>query len=271
MDIKIIAIDVDGTLLNEKNELAQPTIDAIKKARDKGIKIVICSGRPLTGIRPYLKPLGISGDDEYVIAFNGAVVETVSGKIIAKMDVSYEDFLEVEMMSREIGIHFQIETTDGIYVTNRNISPYSVFESQLVRLPINYRTPEEITREFDIAKLMYVDDNDKIVAANHDLPKSIKERLNVVQCTPVFLEFMNKKAGKGNALKNLTEKLGYTTKNVMAIGDQENDLSMLKYAGLGVGMGNGIDDVKEAAQFVTKDNAENGVAYAINKFVNDAD
>ena len=114
MDIKLIAIDIDGTLLNEKNELAQATIDAIKAAAAKGIKVVLCSGRPLSGIRPYLKPLGTEGDEQYAIAFNGSVTETVSGKLISKMGINYEDFLQIEMMSREMGVYFQIETLKEI-------------------------------------------------------------------------------------------------------------------------------------------------------------
>ncbi|EKK20117.1 Phosphatase YidA [Fructilactobacillus florum 8D] len=269
--IKLVAIDVDGTLLNENNELAPETIAAVKQARAAGAKIVICSGRPLSGIHPYLDPLEISGDQEYAIAFNGAVAETVSGKILFQDNVNYEDYLEVEMMAREMGVHFQIEAVNGIYVLNRDISLYSSYESQLVSLAMNYRAPEEITREYQICKLMFVDEPAKIDAANHNLPLSIKERMNVVKSTPVFLEFMNKRAGKGNALEQLTKSLGLTPENVMAIGDQENDLSMIKYAGLGVAMGNGIDDVKQNAQFITKTNRENGVAFALDKFVTNRD
>ncbi|NDR60123.1 sugar-phosphatase [Fructilactobacillus sanfranciscensis] len=268
MDIKLIAIDIDGTLLNEKNELAQATIDAIKAAAAKGIKVALCSGRPLSGIRPYLKPLGIEGDEQYAIAFNGSVTETVSGKLISKMGINYEDFLQIEMMSREMGVHFQIETLKEIIVTNRNISPYSTFEAGLVRLPIHFRTPEEITREDDIIKMMYTDEEDKIQYAMDNLPNSIKQRMQVVRSMPFFLEFVNSHAGKGTALKNLAEKLGLTADNVMAIGDQGNDHSMIEYAGLGVAMGNGIKENKDIAQFVTKTNSEDGVAFALNKFIN---
>lgn len=268
MDIKLIAIDIDGTLLNENNELTQPTIDAIKAARAKGVKVVLCSGRPLAGIRPYLEPLGISGDEEYVLAYNGSVAETVSGKVIFKMGINFEDFLQIEMMSREMGVHFQIETTKEIFVTNKNISKYTVFEAQLVNLPIKSITPEDVTKETDITKMMYVDEPDKIELAQENLPQSIKNRMKVVRSTPVFLEFMNHNAGKGNALQSLTESLNLQPENVMAIGDQGNDLSMIEYAGLGVAMGNGIQADKDAAQFVTKTNAEDGVAFAINQYVN---
>lgn len=90
----------------------------------------------------------------------------------------------------------------------------------------------------------------------------------VVQTEPFFIEMMNKQASKGKTLGELAAQLNLTEDNVMAIGDQGNDLTMVKYAGLGVAMGNAIDEVKQAAQFVTKPNSEDGVAFAINKYVN---
>ncbi len=268
MDIKLIAIDIDGTLLNEKHQLAQATIDAINDARAKGVKVVLCTGRPLTGVKPYLDQIGITGEDQYAITFNGAMVQDLNGNVLDHHTVAYDDYLHMEMLSRKLGVHFQIETTDYAYVTNHNISPYSVAESYLVRLPLRFRTPEEITDDLVMSKLMYIDTPDKITQVKNDLPKELFDRLYIVQSEPFFLEIMNKSASKGNALSDLANRLGLNADNVMAIGDEGNDLTMIKYAGLGVAMGNGIDEVKQAAQFVTKDNAENGVAYAINKYVN---
>ncbi len=120
MDIKLIAIDIDGTLLNEKNELAQPTIDAITAARKKGVKIVLCTGRPLSGVQPYLDKLKISGGDEFAITFNGAMAQTLAGKVTVNHTITYDNFLETEMLSRKLNVNYQIETTDSIYTTNRD-------------------------------------------------------------------------------------------------------------------------------------------------------
>jgi Cof subfamily protein (haloacid dehalogenase superfamily) len=267
MDIKLIAIDIDGTLLNEKNHLAQPTIDTITAARQKGIKVVLCTGRPLSGVKPYLDALSISGADEYAITFNGAMSQSLDGKVITHQTLTYDEFLETEMLARKLGVHYQFETMDAIYAFNRDLSPYSVGESYLVRLPIKYRTPEEIKPDLVISKAMFVDFPKLITTANNQLPQSLRDQMYVVQSEPFFIEIMNKKASKGNALHALATDLGFSAENVMAIGDQGNDLTMIKYAGLGVAMENGIDDVKEAASFITKSNAENGVAYAIKKWI----
>ncbi len=113
---------------------------------------------------------------------------------------------------------------------------------------------------------MFVDDPKLLSAFIKDFPEELKERFYVVQSEPYFYEAMNKQASKGNAIAELATKLGFASDEVMAIGDQGNDLTMVKFAGTGVAMGNAIDEVKATAQFVTKTNEEDGVAYAIEKF-----
>ncbi|QOJ84506.1 sugar-phosphatase [Lentilactobacillus parabuchneri] len=268
MDIKLIAIDIDGTLLNEKNELAQATIDAIQLAKQKGVKVVLCTGRPLSGVQPYLDKLEITGKSEFAITFNGAMAQSLDGNVMVNHTITYDDFLETEMLSRKLNVHYQIETTDSIYTTNRDTNPYGIAESFLVRLPIKFRSPEEIPRDLVMSKAMFVDFPDQITKAKALIPASLKEKMYVVQTEPFFIEMMNKQASKGKTLGELAAQFNLTEDNVMAIGDQGNDLTMVKYAGLGVAMGNAIDEVKQAAQFVTKPNSEDGVAFAINKYVN---
>lgn len=106
MAIKLIAIDIDGTLLNEHNQLAKATITAISKARQTGIKVVLCTGRPLSGVQPYLDQLNISGADEYAITFNGAMAQNLDGKVIAHQTLTYDDFLQTEMIARKLGVHY---------------------------------------------------------------------------------------------------------------------------------------------------------------------
>ncbi|MBV0929642.1 sugar-phosphatase [Lentilactobacillus sp. IMAU92037] len=267
MDIKLVAIDIDGTLLNEKHQLAQATIDTITAVRQKGIKVVLASGRPLTGVQPYLDSLNINGADEFALTFNGAMAQTLGGEILVHHTLSYDDFLETEMLSRKFGVHFQLETVDTIYATNRDLSPYTIGESYLVRLPVKYRAPEDISRDLVISKVMMIDDPKLISNAYQNIPADLQQQLYIVQSEPFFIEIMSKQANKGKTLGELAEKLGYTADNVMALGDQENDLTMIKYAGLGVAMDNGIAEVKDAASFVTKPNTENGVAYALEKYL----
>ncbi|MBW1604800.1 sugar-phosphatase [Lactobacillus sp. Sy-1] len=268
MDIKLIAIDIDGTLVDDDKVLREPTKQAIAAARQKGIKIVLCTGRPISGVEKYLEELSISGSDEYAITFNGSTVQDANGKVITNHTITYDDFVDTEALARKFDVNYQIETPEAIYAFNRDLSRYSIYESSIVRLPIKFRTPEDIKPELTITKSMFVSSPEKITHAKANIPTAIQDKLYVVQTEPFFLEFLNKKISKGNALRELAEKLDLKPENIMAIGDQGNDLSMIKFAGLGVAMGNAIEDNKQAAQFVTKRNVENGVAYAINKFVN---
>ncbi|MFB9770695.1 sugar-phosphatase [Lactiplantibacillus modestisalitolerans] len=263
MSIKIIAIDMDGTLLNEHSALNPATIKAVKDASAQGIKVVICTGRPLSGVTPFLEQLDLQGDDNYVITFNGSMAQTVTGKIITSHTVTHEDYIDIEALSRKLNIHCHVESEDHIYTANRDISPYTVGESSLVNMQIRYRTSEEMRPDLPIVKCMYIDKPELLSAAIKQIPQSFYDRFYIVQSEPYFLEFMNANASKGQTLSALADYLHVNVDEVMAIGDQGNDLSMIEYATHGVAMGNAIPAVKQAAKYETKTNVEDGVAHAI--------
>ena len=267
MQIKMIGIDIDGTLVNDQKELTETTQRVITAARQNGVKIVICTGRPLSGAERYLKQLHISGPNEYVVGFNGAIAESTNGKMIDDYQLSYDNYLSAEMLSRKFGVNFQIETPHAIYALNRDISKYTVYEARLVNLPLCYRTPEEIKPDLSISKTMWIGEPKQITNLKQHIPQAMRDRMYIVQTEPVFLEALHKGVNKGRTLLKLASQLGLSADNVMAMGDQGNDLSMIKRAGLGVAMGNAINEDKNAAQFVTKTNNQNGVAYAIKKYV----
>lgn len=266
-NIKMIGIDIDGTLVNDQKKMTEITRKVIMQARQQGVKIVICTGRPLSGARQYLKQLKISGDNEYVVGFNGAIAETVSGKLVIDHKFSYENFLKTELLSRKFGVKFQIETPNAIYALNRDLSRWTIFEANLVHLPLKVRTPEEIKPDLKISKTMWVGEPDQITYMKKHLPKELNKTMYVVQTEPVYLEALKKGVNKGDTLMGLAKKLNIQPDEVMALGDQGNDLPMIKRAGMGVAMGNAIKENKAAANFITKTNNENGVAYAIKKFV----
>ena len=264
MSVKLIAIDMDGTLLNEHSELNPATVQAINAANAQGIKVVICTGRPLSGVTPFLTQLGIAGEDNYVITLNGSIVQTITGKIITGLTLSHDDYIDIETLSRKLNIHCHVESEDHIYTANRNISPYTVGESALVNMPIRFRTPEEMRPDLPIVKCMFIDHGPLLDAAIKQLPASFSKRFTIVRSEAYFLEFMNPASSKGNALATLADHLHLSPDDVMAIGDQGNDLSMLRYATNSVAMGNAIDEAKQIARYETKTNVEDGVAHAIN-------
>lgn len=269
MSIKLVAVDMDGTLLNENNVLTPKTIEVVKAAKAQGIKVVLCTGRPLTGVTPFLHELGLTDSSDYVITFNGALVQnTATGEILVRHTLTHAQYLELETLSRTIGVHLHAEDDQFIYTANRDISPYTIGESALVNMPIKFRHVDEIAPDKAFSKVMLIDDPEVLAEGKAKIPADFFDRYQFVQSEPYFLEVLNTKAGKGNGLRDLANALNIDQSEVMAVGDQGNDLSMLAYAGLPVAMDNAIPELKKIAKVITKSNhlGQDGVAYAIEKY-----
>ncbi len=251
--IELVAIDMDGTLLDPAHTLTARARQAITQARALGVHIVLTSGRPVPGLAPFLHELGITGDDDYCIACNGGLVQRIGTReTVVEYPLSFDDFLFCEQVARELGVHFQALDSRRMYTPNQDISYYTV---------------ADMDPSMSFIKLMMVDAPDVLDAAIARLPGELTERFAVLKSAAFFLEVFDRRAGKGPSLQKLAEHLGIDRANVMAIGDQENDLTMLQYAGTSVAMGNAIDAVKAVAQFETTTNADDGVARAIERFV----
>lgn len=271
MTVKMVAIDIDGTLINDQREITPKTVAAIKKASQQGVKIVLCTGRPMTGVTAYLKQLSLSDrDDEYVVSFNGGLAQTTSGQVMVDESMAFDDYADWENYCLKENVHSQLETRDYIYTTNQDISKYTVYESDLVDMPIRYRSLDEMARvrdQYVIAKAMMVDEKDVIDRALANLPEELASRFSIVRSEDFYLEFMHKGVSKGQALDMLCKELGIAASEVMALGNAQNDNSMLEFAGHGVAMGNSIPETLAVADDVTADNNHDGVAAAIDKYV----
>lgn len=266
--IELVAIDMDGTLLDPAHKLTPRVKQAIAEARALGVHIVLTSGRPVPGLAPFLQELGIEGDDDYCIACNGGLVQRIGPReTVVEYPLSFDDFVYCEQVAREIGVHFQALDAQRMYTPNRDISIYTVADSHLSRMPLSYRRVADMDPGMSFIKLMMIDEPEVLDAAIARLPAALTERFAVLKSAPFFLEVFDRRAGKGPSLQKLAEHLGIDRANVMAIGDQENDLTMLQYAGTSVAMGNAIDAVKAVARFETASNSEDGVAQAIERFV----
>lgn len=268
MAIKLIAIDIDGTLVNHQNIITPEVKTSVMKAREKGVRVVLATGRPYIGLLHFLQELELQQQDEYCITYNGAwVQQTDKGDCIAEVSLSFDDYVWTEQLSRKLNVHFQALTGSALYTANKNISRYTVHEVSLTGIPLRYRRVEEMDRSLIFPKVMMVDSPEILDRAILLIPPEAFHKYTIVKSAPFYLEILNKSANKGAGLKILADRLGLSREEVMAIGDQQNDVEMLEFAGIGVAMGNAIDKVKAVSQFVTKTNSENGVAYAIRKFV----
>lgn len=268
MAIKMIAIDIDETLLNSAQELTDPTVAAIEKASALGIKIVLCSGRPLAGLTPYLNRLGISGDDQYVVTYNGAIVQSVSGNVIAKHLLKPEDYSIVQEFCDENEVHFNaLDNQSNIYTSNLKVGWYTVRQAAENEAGLTVLEDSDLPIRFPLTKMMLADQPEVLDRIADKFIKKFDQDYYIVRSRPFFLEASNIDANKGSGLRDLMSYLKMDASEVMGIGDEANDLPMFEAAGTAVAMGNARDVIQKQANWVTADNNHDGVAKAIQEFV----
>lgn len=263
---KLVALDLDGTLLDEDKKISNENFKAIQMARKKGVKVVLATGRPLNGITRYLKELNLLTDDDYAVAFNGAVVQnTKTGKVISKNLLGLSDLKYLYDLSKKLSVNIHISTLTSCITPK--VNEYSELECRINNIPMEITDFNRIDDSTTIVKIMFIDKEPILSKVIEKLPKEVYDKYTVVRSAPFFLEFINKKVNKGFGVELLAKNLGIKQEEVICMGDAGNDIHMVEYAGLGVAMGNAFPELKEIANYVTKTNEEHGVAHVINKFI----
>ena len=264
---KLIALDMDGTLLNSEKRITDNTKKALKEAEAKGVKVVLASGRPLSGITKSLEELDLFKGDDYVLSFNGGmVINSKTEEIVTSSLLKGSDLKEIYKISKELDINIHAFSAKKGLITPK-MSQYTQHECDINGIDATIMDFNDVEDNEDIVKIMMIDPQEKLDKAIEKLPKYLYEKYSVFKSAPFFLEFTNKEVDKGKGLKKLGEYLGIKQEEIIACGDAGNDLSMVKYAGLGVAMENATDDVKEAADYITLSNDEDGIVHVVNKFI----
>lgn len=268
--IRLIAVDMDGTLLNEDKQIPAENINALKQAAEQGIALAVCSGRTAEDISYFLSDAGI--EQCSVISLNGTYcLSSPHGEPYALHTFSKEDAARVTDIFTKYRVTYADFKAKRVIVMQNDMQMESWYWGTHVgrgREDAFARGPEALLRYRDegTCKFVCVDD------AKQDCIEPIRRELSqiggvsITSSWPDNLELVPTGINKGYALAELAGKLKIPRAQVMAIGDFENDLDMIEYAGLGVAMENGTENVKRAAQYITLDNQANGVAAAIRKF-----
>lgn len=266
--IKLIAIDLDGTLLTDDKKISLRNKEALQKARQRGIKVVLCTGRPLAGITPYLEELEMQGPGDYSITFNGGLVQkNDSGEIVAKAAMSYKDILDLVDLSQKLDLPLDVLSDADVLqlpTSNKHLSIYSHLNPLLTFHPALL---EDLTKERLYNKAVVGYDQEYLDQQIAKIPLVYRDRYEVIKSRGNLLEFMPKGITKAYGIEKLIQELGITQAQVMGIGDEENDLPMIEYAGLGVAMENAVDIVKQHANVITATNQADGVAAVVEKYV----
>jgi Cof subfamily protein (haloacid dehalogenase superfamily) len=265
---KLIAIDMDGTLLTEDKIITAKTKNAIKAANSLGVKIVLTTGRPIQGIKHYLDELQLTSKDDYVIGLNGALIcRTDDYSIISSNEtLKGKDLKYIYNKVKVLKTYFHAFTKDEDLVNIE--SKFSRDEEKRINLKVRVVDfLAEIKDDDEILKVVLEEEKFVLDEITAQIPKELFEEYNVIRSVDFMLEFMKKGCNKASGLKKLARYLGISQEEIIAIGDAENDREMIKYAGLGVAMGNAEDEIKSLANFITKSNEENGVSCVIDKFI----
>ncbi|RPA57120.1 HAD family phosphatase [Aerococcus agrisoli] len=266
--IELIAIDLDGTLLSKDKTISPANIDMIHKAIQNGVDVAICTGRPLEAIQHILDTLGTNSSDHYSITYNGGLVlKNESREVVSQVTMSmgqaqclYEAMLAVDLPLEAVLIDavYQFpfpEDFPGTYQETMNFLPFKQFDMT------------NLDPETAIFKVVINTEIAHLESAMTKLPEWVFEDFEVMRSHPYQLEIMPKGVDKGVGVAHLAQVLELTADQVMVIGDEENDLAMLKWAGTAVVMENGRPDIKQYADYITSSNEEDGVAKAIDHFV----
>lgn len=270
LSIKLIAVDLDGTLLSSNNSILPETQKTLKQAIDSGIQVVLATGRPLSGVMQFNQELGLAGDKQYNIVFNGAVIQNLAGKVLMNQEMNYHDFTNMRRLQRLAHVNLHFETPECFWTCDRELGVNLSVNAAMTKNIIKVRKAEEIPQDFTFNKVGFseTDDVEEVEKLWNNIPEWAFAKYDVVRSFSSNIEINIKDASKGNALINLADRLKIAPNQVMVFGDQGNDISMfLNPSFKKVAMGNAIEMIKDNADYITEDNDHDGIAKALKKFV----
>ncbi|MEF9955140.1 MAG: Cof-type HAD-IIB family hydrolase [Clostridium sp.] len=272
MAIRLIALDLDGTLLTSDKRITPATKRALESCIERGVRIVIATGRNIADIPKEIKE--ISGL-RYVIAINGAMVADLeTGEMLLRRSIFWKDALQIIDMLRSYPAMYDAYI-EGLGKTElRFCETLDQYIPNLTTRSLVRRSRDGIPDMYEyIAKHQSIVDKINVTFKDEQTKEQVRgqllnmKQIVITSSVPNNLELNFHEATKGSGLSFLTNYLHLKKEETMACGDEGNDLAMLKQAGIGVAMGNGADFVKQQADFVTTSNDEDGVAAVIQRFV----
>lgn len=261
--IKLVLSDLDGTLFDNLKNISNLNKEAINKLTNLGIHFVLATGRPIEGVRPINKELNL--DSSLTICYNGSlIIDNKTEKVLYKSTISGKVVKELYKESLRLNTYFHFFNEEGkLFTTKEN--EYTEVEERINHIKAKVIDIKDIKDNDKFLKAMLVGSDEVITNAYNEV--KMLDGINKVRSSKIFLEFLNINSSKGDALNFIKNYYNLKESETLAIGDANNDISMLKNAYIGVAMKNSFDEVFKYASFITKSNLESGVAYAINELI----
>ena len=269
MSYKLLAFDIDGTLTNSKKEITPATKAAIMKAVNKGVKISIATGRPVPGVKDYVKELELVENGGYIVSLNGGIVMSCrDNKVISQSLIPLELNSKIYDISKKYKVTLLTYDGDDV-ITEDPSDKYVQIEARINKIPVRKLDNLGEALVFQVPKFLMVGEPDYLATVEEEIKPILMDELDVYRSEPFFLEIVPKGVNKANALEALCNEMGISREEVMSFGDGYNDITMIEYAGMGVAMSNGNNLIKERADYVAPSNDEDGIVSVLEKFVLD--
>lgn len=261
MSIKLVALDLDDTLLDNKRRISPRTAELIKKVRKKGILVTLATGRMYSSALFYAQKLNMNLP---LITYQGALVKnSESGEVLYYKPLDPESAGWIVDFFKQKGVHYNAYLDDNLYMEKITPEGRDYIDLTGIEARVMENLAEEVKRLGSIKLMAISYDEKEILGLEKELRENYGEKLNITRSKPYFLEVMHNKANKAEALKVVAGHYGIYKEEVLAVGDSYNDIEMIKWAGVGVAVGNAPGVVKEAADYVTFSNEEEGVAWIL--------
>lgn len=268
MTYKLIALDLDGTLKSTNKQILPKTKAMLQKLAKRGIVIVLASGRPTAGLYIEADELKLNETGGYLLSFNGAKVVDYQTKEIIYQKV-YNEKIAHHVYDRAKKYGLAVMTyVEEMIITEDIDDEYVIIESEINHIPIKPVKDFKEAVDFSVNKVLLTGKPEYVENIIDEFKEPYENSLSIYRSAPFFIEVMAEGIDKAASLKALIKRLGIKQEEVISFGDGYNDISMIKFAGMGVAMDNAVDQVKQCADYITLSNDDEGI-YECLKLLNE--
>lgn len=263
--IKMLVLDIDGTIYKKDYTASQNVKDILKKLVQMGIKVVLATGRMYAATVHVARDLELNTP---IISYQGGLIKEFCNceTVLSQNTVDPVWAKEIVLTLKDRGIHFNLYMDDILIVEEDSETVRKYTDERKVKYAVVDSLAE--TPLINVNKILAIDlDAEKIENLTNELGQIYKDKLYIVRSTPTFCEIASKEATKGKAVKFLADLWGIKKEEIMACGDQDNDIEMLLAAGTKVAMGNATQELKKIADYITDSVDNDGVCRAVEKFI----
>ena len=265
--IKLVVTDLDGTLLNHDRKISKENEKSIRKLQNEGYIVCFASGRPFRGMNDFAEQCDLSSHESYFITNTGSkVFDYKNSKLISSHTLNVQDYKYIYGFIGDLNVQIAGYTEDTLYSFSEILNPALIHDQKILNMDIKYADAEYCDKEFGRFNIM--GSKESVDEAVSRLPKEFFDTYYTVRNETFSFEILNKKSGKGNALETLTSYLNLDLDNeVLTIGDNYNDLEMLKITKNSVSMGQSCSEIQNQTKYVTSSNDDNGFSKIVNEVV----